>query len=98
QLAIFWELTTLTSFLLIGYWTERADARDGARVSLIVTGLGGLALLGGVLLIGRVVGSFDLDVVLASGELLRAAPLYPAALALVVLGAFTKSAQVPFHF
>ena len=98
QLAIFWELTTLTSFLLIGYWTGRADARDGARVSLIVTGLGGLALLGGVILIGRVVGSFDLDVVLASGDLLRAHPLYPVVLTLVLIGAFTKSAQVPFHF
>ncbi len=96
--AIFWELTSLSSFLLIGYWTHRADARDGARTALAVTGLGGLALLGGVLLIGRIVGSFDLDVVLASGALVKADPLYPVVLTLVLLGAFTKSAQVPFHF
>ncbi len=96
--AIFWELTSLSSFLLIGYWTHRADARDGARTALTVTGLGGLALLGGVLLIGRICGSFDLDVVLASGALVKADPLYPLVLTLVLLGAFTKSAQVPFHF
>ena len=97
-LAIFWELTSLSSFLLIGYWTHRADARDGAKTSLIVTGLGGLALLGGVLIIGRVVGSFDIEVVIRSGELLRSSSLYLPALLLVLIGAFTKSAQFPFHF
>jgi multicomponent K+:H+ antiporter subunit A len=97
-LAIFWELTSLSSFLLIGFWTHRADARDGARTSLIVTGLGGLALLGGVLIIGRVVGSFDIGVVIRSGELLRSSSLYLPALLLVLIGAFTKSAQFPFHF
>jgi len=97
-LTVFWELTSLTSFLLIGFWSHRKDAREGARMALVITGGGGLALLGGVLLIGRIVGSFDLDVVLASGDTLRASPLYPWALYLLLGGIFTKSAQFPFHF
>jgi multicomponent K+:H+ antiporter subunit A len=97
-LVLFWELTSLSSFLLIGYWKHRADARDGARMALTITGLGGLCLLAGVLLIGHIVGSTQLDVVLASGDLIRAHPLYETALVLVLLGAFTKSAQFPFHF
>jgi multicomponent K+:H+ antiporter subunit A len=98
QLVIFWELTSLVSFLLIGYWHHRVDARRGARMALTVTGAGGLALLGGVVVLGHIVGSYDLDTVLASGELIRAHRLYPVALVLVLLGAFTKSAQFPFHF
>jgi multicomponent K+:H+ antiporter subunit A len=97
-LVVFWELTSLSSFLLIGYWTHRKDAREGARMALAITGGGGLALLGGVLIIGRIVGSYDLDRVLAAGEVLRSHPLYLPALVLVLLGCFTKSAQFPFHF
>lgn len=97
-LSVFWELTSLTSFLLIGFWWHRQDARAGARMALVITGGGGLALLGGVLLIGRIVGSYDLDAVLAAGDILRASPLYPWALYLVLGGIFTKSAQFPFHF
>ena len=63
-LAVFWELTSVSSFLLIGFWNHRQDARDGARMALAITGAGGLALLGGVILIGRIVGSYELDVVL----------------------------------
>lgn len=95
---MFWELTSLASFLLIGFWKHRADARGGARMALAVTGGGGLALLAGILLIGQVVGSFELTQVLASGDLLRAHSLYPLILILVLLGIFTKSAQFPFHF
>jgi multicomponent K+:H+ antiporter subunit A len=98
QLVVFWELTSVFSFLLIGYWTHRKDARRGARMAFTVTATGGLALLAGVLLLGHIVGSFDLEAVLASGERIRAHPLYPAALGLVLLGALTKSAQFPFHF
>jgi multicomponent K+:H+ antiporter subunit A len=97
-LVVFWELTSISSFLLIGYWHGRKDAREGARMALAITGAGGLALLGGMLLIGHIVGSFDLDLVLASGDLIRSHRLYPAALLLLLAGAFTKSAQFPFHF
>jgi multicomponent K+:H+ antiporter subunit A len=97
-LVVFWELTSLSSFLLIGFWRHREDARQGARMALTVTGLGGLALLAGVLLIGKVVGSYDLDVVLAAKTTLQQSPLFTPILLLVLLGCFTKSAQFPFHF
>ncbi len=98
QLVVFWELTSLTSFLLIGYWHHRADARRGARMAFTVTATGGLCLLVGVLVLGHVVGSYDLDVVLAAGEKIRGHDLYLPALVLIALGALTKSAQFPFHF
>ena len=97
-LVLFWELTSLSSFLLIGYWHQREDAQAGARMALTLTGAGGLCLLGGALLLGHIVGSFKLDAVLAAGALIQAHPLYETALVLVLLGAFTKSAQFPFHF
>jgi multicomponent K+:H+ antiporter subunit A len=97
-LAFFWELTSLFSFLLIGYWYHRKDARSGARNALLVTGVGGLCLLAGLLLMGHIVGSYDLDTVLAAGDRIRAHPLYLPMLVLVLLGALTKSAQFPFHF
>jgi len=97
-LVVMWELTAISSFLLIGFWNKRHDARRGARMALAVTGGGGLCLLAGVLLLGQITGSYDLDVVLASGELIRAHPLYVPTLVLVLIGAFTKSAQFPFHF
>lgn len=98
QLVVFWELTSLTSFLLIGYWQHRIDARRGARMAFTVTAAGGLCLLVGVLLLGNIVGSYDLDIVLASADLIRAHDHYRAVLVLVALGALTKSAQFPFHF
>ena len=98
QLVVFWELTSFTSFLLIGYWQERNDARRGARMAFTVTTIGGLCLLAGVLLLGHIVGSYELDAVLAAGERIRAHPWYLAVLVLVALGALTKSAQFPFHF
>ncbi|HEY8359510.1 MAG TPA: proton-conducting transporter membrane subunit, partial [Ramlibacter sp.] len=98
QLVLFWELTSVFSFLLIGYWYHRKDARRGARMAFTITAGGGLALLAGVLVLGHIVGSYDLDVVLAAGDKVRADPLYPLALLLVLVGALTKSAQFPFHF
>ena len=98
QLAFFWELTSLFSFLLIGYWQHTAAPRDGARMALTITATGGLGLFAGVLVIGHIVGSYDLDVVLAAGDRIRGHPLYLPALVLVLLGALTKSAQFPFHF
>ena len=98
QLVFFWELTSLFSFLLIGYWHHRKDARRGARMALTVTGTGGLALLAGVLLLGHVVGSYDLDAVLAAGARVQSHALYKPLLVLILLGALSKSAQFPFHF
>lgn len=98
QLVFFWELTSLLSFLLIGYWHHNAAAREGARMALTITASGGLALFAGVLVLGHIVGGYDLDLVLASGDRIRSHPLYLPALVLILLAALTKSAQVPFHF
>lgn len=98
QLILFWELTSLSSFLLISYWQHREDARNGARMALAITGMGGLALLGGVLLLGQIVGSYNLTDVLAAGDQIRAHEWYLPTLILILLGVFTKSAQFPFHF
>jgi multicomponent K+:H+ antiporter subunit A len=97
-LLVFWELTSLASFLLIGFWQHRPEARQGARMALAVTGGGGLALIAGLLLLGLAAGSFDLQAILARGDIVRASPLYPAILGFVLIGCFTKSAQFPFHF
>jgi multicomponent K+:H+ antiporter subunit A len=95
---VFWEVTSLTSFLLIAYKHAAQESRIGARMALAVTGGGGLALLAGVLLLGHAAGSFELTDVLARGEAVRANENYPLILVLILLGAFTKSAQFPFHF
>ncbi len=97
-LLIFWELTSLSSFLLIGFWRHSAEARQGARIALAITGGGGLVLVAGMLLLGITAGSFDLMTILASGEVIKASPHYPAILILILIGCFTKSAQFPFHF
>ena len=97
-IVFFWELTSLFSFLLIGYWHHNPAARDGARMALVVTAAGGLCLLGSMLVVGHIVGSYDLDRVLAAGDGIRNSDLYLIALVLLLLGAFTKSAQFPFHF
>ncbi len=97
-LLIFWELTSLSSFLLIGFRSDKAAGRQGARMALAVTGGGGLALIGGLVLLGTIAGSFELADILASGDIIRASTLYPVALILILLGCFTKSAQFPFHF
>src|SRR5690606_4656506 len=85
RLVFFWELTSLFSFLLIGYWHNGASARDGARMALVVTSGGGLCLLAGVLLLGHIVGSYDLDAILAAGDLVRGHALYTPALLLVLM-------------
>ena len=95
---VMWEMTSLSSFLLIGFWRDRAEARQGARMALAVTGGGGLALIAGMLLLGQAAGSYQLADILTRGDAVRASPCYPAMLMLVLLGAFAKSAQFPFHF
>ena len=97
-LLVFWELTSLSSFLLIGYWKHLPAGRQGARMALTVTGLGGLAMIAGMLILGQIVGSYELSVILENREAIQADPLYVPALLLILLGCFTKSAQFPFHF
>jgi multicomponent K+:H+ antiporter subunit A len=97
-LVIFWELTSLSSFLLIGFNSRSAESRRGARMAITVTGGGGLALLAGVLLLGEIAGSYELTELLAAGPAIRAHAHYTPALLLILVGAFTKSAQFPFHF
>lgn len=97
-LLIFWELTSISSFLLIGFWRDDPAARSGARMALVITGGGGLALLAGLLLLGNIGGNYDLTQLLTQRDLIQNSPLYLPALLLILIGAFTKSAQLPFHF
>jgi len=97
-LFIFWELTSLSSFLLIGYDHHRVEARNAALQTLLVTGLGGLALLAGLILLASAAGSYELSVLIARGSEVRTDPVFAAAMILVIVGAMTKSAQFPFHF
>jgi multicomponent Na+:H+ antiporter subunit A len=97
-LFVFWELTSISSYLLIGFDHERREARAAALQALLVTGGGGLALLAGLLLLGQAGGSLELSTLLAQADRLRSHPLYVLVLVLILLGAFTKSAQFPFHF
>lgn len=97
-LFVFWELTTLSSYLLIGFDHEREGARSAALKSLLVTGIGGLALLAGLILLAQAGGSPELSALAKHGDAIRSHPLYAPILALILAGAFTKSAQVPFHF
>lgn len=97
-LFVFWELTSISSYLLIGFNHEDENGRAAALQALLVTGGGGLALMAGLVLVGQIGGSFEIPDLLAQGDAVRAHPLYGAALVLVLIGAFTKSAQVPFHF
>lgn len=97
-LFIFWELTSLSSFMLIGFEHEKAEARAAALQALLVTGSGGLAMLAGIVLLGQMGGTLELSALLAGGTAFQSHPMFVPALALILLGAFTKSAQFPFHF
>ncbi len=97
-LFVFWEGTTITSWLLVGFDHERASARAAALQALLVTGLGGLALLAGLLVMGSMAGTLRLSEMNAAGDLFRASAAYPWIFALIMLAAFTKSAQWPFQF
>jgi multicomponent Na+:H+ antiporter subunit A len=98
MLFVFWELTSITSFLLIGFNHGLEASRRAALQALVVTGLGGLSLLAGLLTIWTITGQTQLSSLAGYGDVLRASPLYLTALLLILGGAFTKSAQVPFHF
>ncbi|MGX5665560.1 putative monovalent cation/H+ antiporter subunit A [Rhizobium daejeonense] len=98
MLFVFWELTSITSFLLIGFDHEREASRRAALQALVVTGGGGLALLAGLIFIWNITGTTQLSLLVHADDILRQSPFYMAALFLVLGGAFTKSAQFPFHF
>ena len=97
-LFIFWELTSITSYLLIGFNCKLESSRKNALQALLVTGLGGMALLAGLILLNLVSGTWLLSEMINKGPLIQGHAFYPAILTLVLLGAFTKSAQFPFHF
>ena len=96
-LFVFWELTSITSFLLIGFDHSRMASRRAALQALIITGGGGLVLLAGLVLMGMVAGNMEISQILAQGDVIRDHPYYVAILLLVLGGCFTKSAQFPFH-
>ncbi|MCG3055814.1 NAD(P)H-quinone oxidoreductase subunit F, partial [Escherichia coli] len=93
----FWELTSLSSFLLIGYWYQREKSRYGAQKSMLITVFGGLALLAGIVLLSIPSGTFSIREIVANLDVVTSSSLFIPAMILVLLGAFTKSAQFPFH-
>nr|WP_257713557.1 hydrogen gas-evolving membrane-bound hydrogenase subunit E [Vibrio neptunius] len=97
-LFVFWELTTITSYLLIGFNHERDKSRKNALQSLIVTGAGGLVLLAGLILLGEMADSYEISVIVKNSAAIAQHEWFIASLSLILLGAFTKSAQFPFHF
>ena len=97
-LFVFWEITTISSYLLIGFNSDEEKSRRSALQALLVTGTGGLALLAGMILLGTAAGSFELSVILQQGDAIRDHALYLPIAILFLAGAFTKSAQFPFHF
>ncbi|NNJ92383.1 MAG: DUF4040 domain-containing protein [Gammaproteobacteria bacterium] len=95
---VFWELTSITSFLLVGFNHASSDARDSARQALFVTMAGGIALLAGLLLLSDMAGTWSLSGIVAAAPTYMDDPRLSYAIILVLIGAFTKSAQFPFHF
>lgn len=97
-LFVFWELTSISSYLLIGHFHEKTESRKSALDALLITAGGGVALLAGILLLGEIGGSYRLGALIEIRDVVVAHPFYPAAFLCVLLGAITKSAQFPFHF
>src|SRR5690625_4150666 len=98
SLFLFWEWTSLMSFLLIGFERHSESARAAAWQSLLVTAGGGLALFAGFLLLGFALGTFSVAEIVSRPADVADAPHLAAIIPLLLLGAFTKSAQAPFHF
>ncbi|HDU1280001.1 TPA: Na+/H+ antiporter subunit A [Listeria monocytogenes] len=96
-LYLFWELTSISSFLLIGYWYHRERSRYGARKSMMITVFGGLMMLGGFILLHIMSDSFSIREIISNADVISNNSLFIPAMILILLGAFTKSAQVPFH-
>ncbi|MCD8540614.1 MAG: Na(+)/H(+) antiporter subunit A, partial [Leadbetterella sp.] len=97
-LFVFWELTSISSFFLIGFNNRDEESRRSALTALSVTGLGGLFLLAGLIWMGSLAGSYSIGDILNHAEAIRENAYYPVILILFLAGAFTKSAQFPFHF
>ncbi|NWF49305.1 MAG: putative monovalent cation/H+ antiporter subunit A [Ignavibacteriaceae bacterium] len=97
-LFVFWELTSITSYLLIGFNHHKEKSRKYALQALLVTGGGGLALMAGFILLSQISGSLEISSLYDLNETIRNAPTYTAIVILVLIGAFTKSAQFPFQF
>ena len=97
-LLVFWELTSISSFLLVGYWSNYDAAQRGSRMALTITGMGGLAMLGGFVLLGQIAGTYQIDQLTSMATTIQNSHLFVPTLLLILLGAFTKSAQFPFHF
>src|SRR5690606_28241662 len=95
SLFIFWELTSISSFFLIGFNNEEEASRKSALMALGITGLGGFLLLGSFILIGNITGTYSITELLTSSEVLKDNMLFPLILFLLFGGAFTKSAQFP---
>src|SRR5690625_4031556 len=96
-LYLFWELTSIASFLLIAYWFHRKGSRYGAKKSLLITVFGGFAMLAGFIMLYHISGSLSVREIIASVSTVREHILFIPAMILLLLGAFTKSAQFPFH-
>ncbi len=97
-LFMFWELTSISSYLLIGFDHGKDSSRSSALMALLVTGGGGLALFAGLLLLGQAAGSYEISSIISRGEAIQESPVFIPLLVCILLGAFTKSAQFPFHF
>ncbi|RFA30365.1 Na(+)/H(+) antiporter subunit A [Alkalilimnicola ehrlichii] len=98
SLFVFWELTSITSYMLIGYHHEQLKSRKSALQGLLVTVGGGMALMAGLILMGSVAGTYEISEILNNGDVIRDSGLYTGILILILIGTFSKSAQVPLHF
>lgn len=97
SLYFFWEITSISSFLLIAFWYQRKGSRYGARKALLITIFGGFAMLAGLLMVYQATGTFHIQEIIEKAALIKDHPLFIPAMVLILLGAFTKSAQFPFH-
>lgn len=96
-LYVFWELTSISSFLLIAFWFHRKNSRNGAQKSLLITMFGGFSMLAGFIMVHLMTDSFSIREILTTLPEVSNHPLFYPAMACILLGAFTKSAQFPFH-
>jgi len=97
-LFIFWELTSISSFFLIGFNNDNNDSRKSALTALSITGFGGFFLLAGFILLGNIAGTYQITALIGKVSVIQQHPLFPLVFGLIALGAITKSAQFPFHF